>query len=41
LCIGNPISENGSRSKCLLEEVESIITEGVELPRNVLPGEIC
>jgi len=37
LSIRNPMSENRSRSKYLLERVESITTEGVKLPRNVLP----
>ena len=41
LYIGNPISENGSGGKCLLERVESITTKGVELPRNVLLDEMC
>ena len=41
LSIGNPISEDRGRGECLLERVESIMTEGVELPRNVLPGEAC
>ena len=35
------MSENKSRGKCLLKRVESIMTEGVELPRNVLLNEIC
>jgi len=39
LSIRNPISEDRSRSKCLLEKVESIMTGGVELSGNVLPGE--
>jgi len=41
LSIGNPISENGSRSKYFLERVESIMTGGVELPKNVLLDEAC
>ena len=41
LSIGNPMSEDRSRGKCFLERVESILTGGVELPRNVLPGEAC
>ena len=40
LSIGNPMSEDRCRGKCFLERVESILTEGVELPRNVLPGEV-
>jgi len=31
------MSEDGSKGKCLLKRVESIMTGGVELPRNVLP----
>ena len=38
LSIGNPMSENRSRGKYFLERVESILTRGVELPRNVLLG---
>jgi len=41
LSIGNPISEDRCRGKCFLERVESIYTGGVELPRNVLLGEVC
>jgi len=41
LSIGNPISEDRRGGKCFLERVESIYTEGVELPKNVLLGEIC
>ena len=41
LSIRNPMSENRSRSKCFLERVESILTEGVKLPRNILSGEAC
>ena len=41
LSIRNLMSENGSRGKCLLKRVESITTEGVELPRNVFLGEVC
>ena len=41
LSIGNPMSEDRSRGKCFLERVESILTGGVELPRNVLLGEAC
>jgi len=41
LNIRNPISEDWSKSECSLERVESISTEGVELPRNVFPGEAC
>jgi len=35
------MSEDRSRSKCFLERVENISIGGVELPRNVLPGEAC
>jgi len=41
LSIGNPMSEDRCGDKCFLEKVESILTGGVELPRNVLPGEAC
>ena len=41
LCIRNPISEDRSGGKFLLERVESITTEGVELPKNVLLDEAC
>ena len=41
LSIGNPIGENRGREKCLFEKVESIMTEGVKLPRNVLLGKVC
>jgi len=41
LSIGNLMSEDRCRGKCFLERVESILTEGVELPRNVLLGEAC
>jgi len=41
LSIGNPISKDGSRGKYLLEKVESIMTEGVKLSRNILLGEVC
>ena len=35
------MSKNRSGDKCLLERVESIMTGGVELPRNVLLDEVC
>jgi len=35
------MSEDRSKGECFLERVESIMTEGVKLPRNVLPGEAC
>jgi len=34
------MSENRCRDKCFLERVESILTGGVKLPRNVLPGKM-
>jgi len=41
LSIGNPMSKDRYGDKCFLERVESILTGGVELPRNVLPGKTC
>ena len=41
MTIRNLMSEDGSRDKCFLERIESIMTGGVELPRNVLLGEVC
>ena len=35
------MSKDKSGGKCFLERVESIYIGGVELPRNVLPGEAC
>jgi len=35
------MSEDRGRGECFLERIESIMTEGVELPRNVLPGKAC
>jgi len=35
------MSKNRSGDKCLLERVKSIMTGGVEFPRNVLSGEAC
>ena len=35
------MSEDRSRGKYFLERVEGILTGGVELPRNVLLGEVC
>jgi len=40
LSIGNPMSEDRGRSECFLEIIESIMTGGVKLPRNVLLGEV-
>ena len=39
LSIRNPMSKDRSGGKCFLERVESILTGGVELLRNVLSGE--
>ena len=41
LSIENPMSEDRSRGEYLLERIESIMTGGVKLPRNVLPDEAC
>jgi len=41
LSIGNPMSKDRSGGKCFLERVESILTGGVKLLRNVLLGEAC
>ena len=41
LSIGNPMSKDRDGGKCFLERVESILTGGVKLPRNVLLGEMC
>ena len=41
LSIRNPMSKDRSGGKYFLERVESILTGGVELLRNVLLGEIC
>ena len=41
LNIRNPMSKDRSGGKCFLERVESILTGGVKLARNVLPGEAC
>ena len=35
------MSEDRSRGKYLLERVENIIAEEIELPKNILLGEIC
>ena len=39
--IGNTMSEDRCEDKCFLERVESILTRGVKLLRNVLLGEVC
>jgi len=41
LSIENPMSKDRCRGECFLERVESISTGGVELPKNVLPSEMC
>ena len=35
------MSKNGSEDKCLLKRIESIMTERVELPRDILLDEVC
>ena len=35
------MSKDRCRDECFLERVESILTGGVELPRNVLLDEVC
>jgi len=40
LSIRNPMSKDGGGDECFLERIESIMTGGVELPRNILPGEV-
>jgi len=39
LSIRNLVSKNKSGGKCLFEKVESIITEEVKLPENILLSE--
>ena len=41
LNIRNTMSEDRNRGKYFLERVESILTEEVKLPRNVLSDETC
>ena len=41
LSIRNLMSKDRCRGEYFLERVESILTGGVELPRNVLLGEVC
>ena len=41
LSIGNLMSEDKYGGECFLERVESILTGGVELPRNILLDEAC
>jgi len=40
LSIRNLINKDKYRGKCFLEKVKSILTEGVELLRNILPNEV-
>lgn len=40
LSIGDPVCQNGSRSKQFLQDVKSFMIEGVEIPRNVFLGKI-
>jgi len=35
------MSENRGGGEYFLERIESIMTEEVELPRNILLGEVC
>ena len=41
LSIGNLMSKDEGKCECFLEIIESIMTGGVKLPRNVLPGKMC
>jgi len=41
LSIRNPMSEDRCGDKCFLERVESILTRGVKLPRNILLYKVC
>ena len=41
LSIRNSMSEDRDRDECFLKRVESITTERVKLPRNILLGEVC
>jgi len=41
LSIRNPMSKDRSGGECFLERVESILTGGVKLPKNVLLDEAC
>jgi len=40
LSIGNPMSKNRSKGKCLLERIESIMTREVKIPRDILPSKV-
>ena len=41
LNIENPMSEDRGRGECFFERIESIMTGGVELPRNVILDWAC
>jgi len=41
LSIKNPMSEDGSKSECLFERIESITIGGVKISRNILLDEVC
>jgi len=41
LNIRNLISKDKSKDECLLERIESIIVEGVKLPKDILLGKMC
>ena len=41
LSIENLMSEDRSRGECLFKRIESIMIEGVKLPRDVLPDKVC
>jgi len=40
LSIGDLVYQDGSRSKQFLQSIKSFMIEGVEIPRNILLGEI-
>jgi len=41
LSVRNSMSEDRSRGEYFFERIESIMTGGVKLPRNILLGEMC
>jgi len=41
LSIRNPMSKDRCEGECFLERVESILTGGVKLPRDILLDEAC
>ena len=41
LSIENLMSEDRSRGECIFKRIESIMIEGVKLPRDVLPDKVC